>query len=255
MHEVYGRRLEVTERFLAEAISQSDRAQFAAYVQKLALSALDITVKEAEERNRIEKWELCGKALNRMVEEAKAEEKEGRITGDVEWKRSRGELGNASHCASDGEFSKVMKEYSAEALQKTSRIDASGRLQWLVPNLMTSTGNLTDVMMASSGFEDPNDLFPIRALDPWQCIFTKDSSAYSSTSVQVNDVAVCRGARGHNVVVVDLCTGSVYDSVSFDTWQDRTAGAKLCAHINYIKPSPNQGEAQPSILAPPVNGK
>lgn len=247
MPELLTRRLACTEHFFDSVIRQYDQQQLQSYNQRIAAESIAA-------RRAADAFEIRGLLLARPQPKAvHSEEKMGRITGDEEWKRARGELGDQPAeseeepgvCGEDADaaFQAAFSDFRSVDLPFRKNAAMTGRLSWQrCPNIALATPDqpLLDVFVCSAGYADVNDVLHIRSCDPWVCATTPKNKAqlYSSDAIRINGVPACASGRGHNVVSIDKASGTLVDSVSFDSYEDRMSGAKLAKHLSEMATRP-----------------
>ena len=161
------------------------------------------------------------------------DELQGRISGDKDWKLSRGEIGNVGVNKNDN------------GLISYRDID---EMKWLADGMTLSThrggASVLDIFVSSVGNDDEIDNSSnnyISDIAMQHSRYISDSAISSVLTpyrICVNSCPVLKQpGRGHNVTLLCAHTGAFKSSKSFDTWGNETAGDDMVAFLEpYLFP-------------------
>jgi len=188
----------------------------------------DLLWTEIESRKRSQQRDLMMLMFLQSTQ-LRPEEMQGRISGDKEWKKARGEDGDAK--GRDG------NENSSRDVEA---------LNWLIDGMiMASPRHDLEIFVSSVGNDDkldnPSNCYHSDiALQHTHCIDDVSAAQGVMTAhrISVNKCPVLqKPGRGHNVVVLCAHTGAFKASRSFDTWGSDSAGNDMVTFLHpYLFP-------------------
>jgi len=230
---------EVSEKFLRQCLEKGDNEMEQEFMQSKAgkegeapprthsidmllqgavvfeqLASTDISITTMKRRKRLMAKELLGMTLARAnVDASKLEEKQGRISGDENWKRSRGELG--------------------EQLQGQGRFPSVHQVEeraWLVPNMLLvapGSPSMTISVLSTCILDDPR-LFQENLMP-----------------IMVDNISIAQNASGNNVAAISS-RGSLIYSTCADTKCEREEEAAAVEDVD-----DSSSSSSCAVLPPP----
>lgn len=274
--EIFERRNTVTERYLRDRLvamnqhitnsGNSGQPLYVDYdgnskpllISRLLLGAQEfvghgISQEVANKRKYLMDRELIGFRVMIGGSELTKEELEGRVSGDINWRKSRGEV---EECGTNNDVVATISSLFDIVPWYRSGVCFGQAVCTLPSSTLMPQPSSIDIFACSAGLDDKldnqRDGYTSTIAHLYSCSNPHDNArspgggVFSPSFISISGIPICVALRGHNVAVICSFTGSLVASHSFDS---HAGGDKLTSQfLDYLHQYVNLSKIAPNTV-------